>query len=438
LRLRPSPEELKKWNKGCVEPHQTHVMKGWTEFLKELAPPGIFDDMREPEGKEQQERQRLLAQIYDLARKEEDYENGGIGSWFKHQVILSAFTNQLTDGDDVYYWPTNDAHDKSAARKKNRRSWDLLVEDSGTDSYADSAPPSKRSKKNSSATTPAGSPAGTQQRGASFDDSMQDCKPHMNADFLSDVHSVRSAAASPQGPWVSCTSAGDVKDLRLIQPMQGHAQNLQDASCMPQAYTHGSPWTNAPSPAPFNEPERQAISQAFAMDMPACTLPGRVFQWPHQNFEAQSQACPAYMTSQVPQPEFEDVSVTGLYTPSFPTHTPPVNLQHNPYLNGVYYCQPNGAQPFASPIPSPQLNNMPASNNVVVNVDPSFPCLPTTGPPEQCYTIDPSIYRHHPETGHSSGHHPQFRQGGPDFQAPARVERGFTGHGSGVGGGAHT
>lgn len=40
--------------------------------------------MREPEGKEQQERQRMLAQIYDLCKKEEEYESGDIGSWNDH------------------------------------------------------------------------------------------------------------------------------------------------------------------------------------------------------------------------------------------------------------------------------------------------------------------------------------------------------------------
>jgi hypothetical protein len=55
------------------------VAKGWTEFLKELAPPSIFDDMREPEIKEQQERQKLLSQIYDLTKKEEEYRTGEIG-----------------------------------------------------------------------------------------------------------------------------------------------------------------------------------------------------------------------------------------------------------------------------------------------------------------------------------------------------------------------
>ena len=189
-------------------------MKGWTEFLKELAPPGIFDDMREPEGKEQQQqRQRLLSRIYDLTKKEEEYATGEIGLWLQHRIIPLAFTDHFTDGDDVYYWPTDDADDKVSARKKNRRSWDLLVDDSGTDSYADSAPPSKRSKKCSSATTPVGSPAAPLRRRTCLDDSMQDCKPHTNAGFVSDLKFIRSAAASPQcPPWNNYACGGDVKN----------------------------------------------------------------------------------------------------------------------------------------------------------------------------------------------------------------------------------
>jgi hypothetical protein len=266
---------------------------------------------------------------------------------------------------------------------------------------------------------------------------MQDCKPHLNAGFVSDLQFMRSAAASPQcPPWNNnYAGGGDVKNHRFILPSQNHAQSLQNASCMPQGYTHGSPWIDTPSPVPFSEHEIQATTQAFAVDMPTPMFPGRMFHWPGQHFEPPlSQVCPAYLTAQIPQPQFEDLSAAGLYTPSILSHTPPADLQHNPYLNGAYYCQPSGAQTFASPMPSPQIN-MPAN----LNGNLSFTPCTTTGPPEQClYTIDPSIYRHHPEPGNSSDQHPHFRHGGPDTQAPGRVERGFTGHGSGVGGGAHT
>jgi len=78
LRLRPTPAQLKEWNKNCVEPHPTHVNRGWTEFLKNLAPPSIVNDSREPDDKTE-ERQKLLDQIYDLTDREERYVNGEIG-----------------------------------------------------------------------------------------------------------------------------------------------------------------------------------------------------------------------------------------------------------------------------------------------------------------------------------------------------------------------
>lgn len=81
LRLRPTPAQLKEWNKSSIEAHHTHATKGWTEFLRELAPPSIFDEARELDGDKIEERKKLLAQIYDLAKREEDYLNGEIGMY---------------------------------------------------------------------------------------------------------------------------------------------------------------------------------------------------------------------------------------------------------------------------------------------------------------------------------------------------------------------
>ena len=52
--------------------------KGWTAFLRELAPPSSVDDSREPDDKTE-ERQKLLAQVYELAEREERYLDGEIG-----------------------------------------------------------------------------------------------------------------------------------------------------------------------------------------------------------------------------------------------------------------------------------------------------------------------------------------------------------------------
>lgn len=90
LRLRPTPAQLKEWNSSSVKPHHTHMTKGWTEFLRELAPPSIFDEARELDGGKTEERKKLLAQIYDLAKQEEDYQNGEIGLYhfsYMHCII---------------------------------------------------------------------------------------------------------------------------------------------------------------------------------------------------------------------------------------------------------------------------------------------------------------------------------------------------------------
>jgi hypothetical protein len=55
------------------------VKKGWTQFLEEVGPPDMFDDKREPKGEAQQNRKKLLAQIYQVLTLEQEYKEGGAG-----------------------------------------------------------------------------------------------------------------------------------------------------------------------------------------------------------------------------------------------------------------------------------------------------------------------------------------------------------------------
>lgn len=66
------------WNKGSVKPDQTHVDKGWTGFLAELAPLSIFNKTREPDSRTEA-REKLLAQIYELVKLEELYKTNELG-----------------------------------------------------------------------------------------------------------------------------------------------------------------------------------------------------------------------------------------------------------------------------------------------------------------------------------------------------------------------
>ena len=79
-----------------------------------LAPPSTCDDSREPDDKTEG-RQKLLAQIYDLAEREERYLDGEIGSCHPNSAIV-LFVNHYTDGTDRFMW-----HDDSLCRSSAKR-----------------------------------------------------------------------------------------------------------------------------------------------------------------------------------------------------------------------------------------------------------------------------------------------------------------------------
>lgn len=84
LRLRPDPAQLKAWNNNDVDPNPTHVTEGWTAFLNELAGPEIFDDLPKESPEKTKTRLALMAQMYQIARMEEDYQTGARGSLSSH------------------------------------------------------------------------------------------------------------------------------------------------------------------------------------------------------------------------------------------------------------------------------------------------------------------------------------------------------------------
>lgn len=84
LRLRPTPEQLNAWNKGCSPPNPTHVNQGWTAFLEELAPVSVLDELREAKTEKAEKRKELMQQMYHIAAHEQSYLDGEIG---KHDSI---------------------------------------------------------------------------------------------------------------------------------------------------------------------------------------------------------------------------------------------------------------------------------------------------------------------------------------------------------------
>lgn len=428
MRLRPTPAQLKKWNKGTAEPHQTHVTKGWTEFLKELAPPSIFDEMREPDDKKD-ERQKLLAQTYDLAKREEEYKNGDIG-WSHLDSVLVLFTDMLTDGDDRFWWH-NEALAKALSRKKVRRSCDASVDESDIDSLAESAPPSKRSKRTSVATTPAGSPVTILPRTVGFDDTMQDCKPQdvvepfTNIGVMPETYSRSASAASSHQPWTQ-----DAKDPQLLMPMNEQVQIPQQ-----QSHSPGPSWVGTPLPNTLHAsvgPARPSmLSGGLPVEGPFSAYPGRHnYQFPQQT----PGSAPAVFRSPfVTQPQLPAVT-TDIYTPPvMPSLAYICQEYYNNISNATYYVQPDNTQ---SQLLVPGAIDMNTQFNYAVPPNTPFTHYPSGQEP--CCNFDPATSYHY----QSEPDQPHYLMSGPrhnsPFQAPARVERGFTGHGSGVGGGAHT
>lgn len=347
--------------------------------------------------------------------------------------MVVLLTNRHTDGDDRFWWH-NEAISKVVPKRKVRRSYDASADESDVDSLAESAPPSKKSKRTSVATTPAAS--------QTEDDGMQDCKPHVIVEpftkfgAMTETHSRSASAASSQQPW-----APDAKDPNLLMPMHEQAQVSQNASNNPQSHSPGASWVGTPLPNTFHAsagPTAQSMPQAgFAIEAPSSTYPGRHdYQFPQQNLGHTPTGfrSPYVVETQVTQPQLATMTGSTMYTPSVMAQMVYAGQEQYNNSNAMYYGQPNNGQSQLFAVPGAA--NMNAQFNYAA--PPNTPFSQCSSSQEPCYIVDAATsYQYHPESGQ-----PSYAFSGPrhssTFQAPARVERGFTGHGSGVGGGAHT
>lgn len=73
LRLRPTPQHLASWNSSTTEHNKVHASSGWTEFLRSLAGPNIFDDLTDQRSDKLKLRRALLSEIYSIAALEEQF-----------------------------------------------------------------------------------------------------------------------------------------------------------------------------------------------------------------------------------------------------------------------------------------------------------------------------------------------------------------------------
>jgi hypothetical protein len=348
---------------------------------------------------------------------------------------LSADT--CADGDDRFYWH-NEALSKATPKRKARRSYDESVDESDVDSLAESGPPAKKWKRSSVATTPAGSPPKILPREVESDDNMQDCKPHVvvepfrNFGAVTEIHS-RSASAASSHSHHSWTQ--DAKNPHLVMPMHEQIQVIQG---QPQSYSPNLPWSGTPMPGNFRDGTGQSIHQGgLPLEGPTSTYPGRHdYQFPQQNTGHVSAGFRSpYVEHQVTQPQLVTLTTgSAIYTPPVMAPLVYAGNEHYNNNNAMYYGQPENGQSQLFTVHG--ADSMNAQFNYTA--PPNTPFANYSSGPEQCYTVDPAAsYQYNPETDKTSYPMSGPRHGSA-FQAPARVERGFTGHGSGVGGGAHT
>ena len=69
------------WHGETREPNRVHIEHGWTAFLKDLAPPTVIDELEPERPEKAQCLRRELERMYKVAYMEENYKNGGCGSF---------------------------------------------------------------------------------------------------------------------------------------------------------------------------------------------------------------------------------------------------------------------------------------------------------------------------------------------------------------------
>lgn len=346
--------------------------------------------------------------------------------------MIALLADHYTDGTDRFMW-----HDDSLCRssaKRKVRSFDVSLDESDMDSVTDSARPSKRSKKTSVSTTPAGSPHAASPKETEYDDQMQDSKPALFTESFDDRVSSRSASASSSHRmWTH-----DAKDPNLVTTNHGQIQTCQAAFSYPQPASPSWMGTSMPTSLASTDLGGQSMPQgSLAVEAPASTYPGcHNYQFPQHNPQhvpvAFKSASP-YVTTQLSQPQPETLPVSAEYPT--PAMTMSTYVRHGHCNNGVgYYGQPEYAQSQMFAVPGPTTMD----THFDYCVPPNTPFMHSGSSQQPFYTVDPAAsYQYHHETG--PPFYPMSEPCHNDaFQAPARVERGFTGHASGVGGGAHT
>lgn len=89
--------ELVEWtgHPDAVELGKTYESEGWTNFLKQLTPKSLFDGLDSDNAEKRRRRESILTQMYDVARREEEYLKGWCGKSFQICSYLALWLTGL-------------------------------------------------------------------------------------------------------------------------------------------------------------------------------------------------------------------------------------------------------------------------------------------------------------------------------------------------------
>lgn len=379
LRLRPTPAQLKIWNEDKSEPHPTHVTKGWTAFLEELAGVSIFDDLQKEDKKKTESKKELLKEMYHVAGMEESFEIGELGVFLKDVSPGVLMLIDEADGDAMHDWCEDEEERRTVLTKRPQQDpIDFKIEPTSRQSSESvECRPAKRCRRNSildedfkasTITLPS-------SRGEIAPLSSQDAQHE--EDPTTFLH-----AASPQfvdhrpDPAEHFVHRGPVDDQFNAVPMK------RDSSA-DSRWRHFEPsrasWGEASAPAPtqpFGTPNSHfAIPNHFHGESSGPSSFHNHQGYPHPHQQEHAHMVQVHQVRHVPEPQFQSVQDAPM-------------------------CSPEGMMPV------PLSSFMPSEYNAPV---PSQPYPTTVAPTQYFMPVNPDTmvgdFHPHPPAQHQYNQH---------------------------------
>ncbi|KAK5166127.1 uncharacterized protein LTR77_008388 [Saxophila tyrrhenica] len=438
LRLRPTPEKAREWS-GSTERTSltdTHEFYGWTEFLKQMTPVSLFDGLEPDKTEKKKRREIVLDLMYKVADMEERY-----------------FRDEL-DGDTMIQVP--DEREPTTATKRSRPS-------------STAGGRTKRAKRE--VVVAHASPQGQLVEDMSNASLVEPARGRMmhpkplrdqKMDYSRDLVPQGTSGPVPITGWRPAI-ARQYSDHSMVEAGPSTFPRCSSVDCSVGTFVH----SQAPSPmnASFNSAQsdtHDSFVHGHQQESPI-TFPGNHdYTNPTHGMVHNFHADQAH---RVPQPQFDTVPNTPMFSPM------PLGQAPFPGYDGMQQCQQPlettyvaGSQRYVvdnngimQPHPAAEPNGLPFApagfavpeqqygiagalqhaTQEVYDYKPNHQC------PHQALHGLPAVYnglQHPPPNEVSEYPYYEHRSDGtyPAAALPGSVHRGFTGHGSGIGGGAWT